>query len=77
MLLKVEQCLRAMNFLKGSNKAVYFKEEFYFPICFLEVHFSTVFLTHILFYVFLHALQVTRIPNFPYLSAMGLGGRKM
>lgn len=61
----------------SSNKDVHFEEGLYFPTYFLEVHFSIAFLTHVLFYVFPQAMEVIKIPNFLYLSAMGFVGRKM
>lgn len=73
--LNIEQCLKALNSLKSSNKGVYFEEDLYFSTYFLEVHFSTAFLTHFILRISTHHASYKN-PNFSVPEWNGVGRKE-
>lgn len=43
--------MTALGSLKHSNEDIHIEDDLYFPICFLEVHFSIAFFVQVLFYI--------------------------
>lgn len=67
--------MKALNSLKSSNIGVYFEEDLYFPTYFLEVHFSTAFLTHFILRISTHHASYKN-PNLSVPECNGVGRKE-